>query len=173
MSLGPPTLAGFQSFMLNVMGIPTTVLSPTAPVVETAFDVAIDIVNLQLNVASPDIYTLAVYNLAGSNLINYAPDQAYATQAAAPPGSKTLLPDGTVPYLNDLPFFAYLRKSWNILGIAQGVVQSSSDVSTSESMVVPEWAKELTMADLQYRKDQWGAHYLALAQRYGTLWGLN
>ncbi len=171
MSLGPPTLAGFQSFMLNVMGIPTSTLPPTAPVVETAFDIAVDIVNLQLNVASPDIYTLAVYNLAGSNIINYAQDIVY-TSTTAPTGS-TLLPDGTVRYLNDLPYFAYLRKSWNILGFAGGVVQSSGDVGTSESMVVQEAAKEFTLADIQYLKDPFGRHYLALAQRYGTLWGLN
>jgi hypothetical protein len=171
MSIAPPTLVGFQSFLLKPMGITADILPPTDPVVEMAYDIAIDIVNLQLNVASPDIYTLAVYNLAGSNIINYAQDQVY-TKATAPPGS-TLLPDGTLLYLNNLPFFAYTRHSFGTLGIAQGVIQSSSDVSTSESMVVPEWAKELTMADLQYRKDPWGAHYLALAQRYGTIWGLN
>lgn len=154
--LGPPTLAGFQSFIVNVMGITTAILPPASPVVSMAYNIAIDIVNLQLQLASPDIYTLAVYNLSGSNIINYAQDQ----------------PSAPV-YLNDLPFFAYARKTWGIQGIAQGVIQSSSDVSTSESMVVPDWAKELTMADLQYRKDPWGAHYLALAQRYGTLWGLS
>ena len=172
MSLGPPTLSGFQSFMMNVMGIPPTTLPPTAPVVETAFDIAVDIVNLQISVASPDIYTLAVYNLAGSNVINYAQDLVYDSQSAAPPGS-TLLPDNTVRYMNDLPYFAYLRRSWNILGFAGGVVQSSSDVSTSESMVIQEAAKEFTLADIQYLKDPFGRHYLALAQRYGTLWGLN
>ena len=126
---------------MNVMGIQPTTLPPTAPVVETAFDIAVDIVNLQLSVASPDIYTLAVYNLAGSNIINYAQDLVYDNQSAAPPGS-TLLPDGTVRYLNDLPYFAYLRRSWNILGFAGGVVQSSNGIQhIPESMVIQEAAK--------------------------------
>ncbi len=172
MSIGPPTLVGFQSFMLNVMGITTELLPPSAPVVEMAYDIAIDIVNLQIATASPDIYTIAVYNLAGSNIINYAQDQIYASQSAAPPGS-TLLPDGTVRYMNELPYFAYLRKNWNILGFAGGVVQSSSDVSTSESMVIQEAAKDFTLADIQYLKDPFGRHYLSIAQRYGALWGLN
>ncbi len=177
MSIGPPTLAGFQSFMLNVMGITTELLPPTAPVVEMAYDIAIDIVNLQIAIASPDIYTLAVYNLAGSNIVNYAQDQIYASQSAAPPGS-TLLPDNTVLYMRSsngvgLPYFAFLRQQWNILGFAGGVVQSSSDVSTSESMVIQEAAKDFTLADIQYLKDPFGRHYLALAQRYGTLWGMN
>jgi hypothetical protein len=170
-SLGPPTLAGFQAFLLNPMGITTDILPPNSPVVSTAFTIATDIVNLQLNTASPDIYTLAVYNLAGSNVINYAQDQKFTPQTA--PAGAVLLEDDTILYLNGLPFFVYARKSWNILGFAGGVVQSSSDVSTSETMVTADSMKEYTLADLQYLKDPWGRQYLALAQRYGALWGMN
>jgi hypothetical protein len=154
--LGPPTLAGFQSFIVNVMGITAAILPPTTPVVSMAYSIAIDIVNAQLAAAASDIYTLAVYNLAGSNIINYAPDQ----------------PNAPI-YLNDLPFFAYMRKTWNIYGFAGGVIQSSSDVSTSESMAMGDWTKDTILAELQYLKDPWGRHYLALAQRYGPLWGLS
>lgn len=153
-TLGPPTLAGFQSFILNNMGITAAVLPPSSAIVATAFNLAQDIVNLQLQNASPDVYTLAVYNLAGSNIINMAMD----------------LPGAPV-YLNDLPFFAYVRKSWNIFGFAGGVIQSSSDVSTSESMVVQKAAEEFTLADIQLLKDPYGRTYLAYAQKYGSLWG--
>lgn len=120
-----------------------------------------DVVNLQLQLASSHIYEFAVYNLAASNVINYAQDQPNAPiYAQSPPGV-------------DLPFFAYIRKNWEIFGPVGGVIQSSSDVSTSESMVIPDWAKDLTLADLQLRKDPYGRQYLALAQKYGTLWGIS
>jgi len=153
-TLGPPTLAGFQAFILNNMGITVDVLPPTSAIVATALNLAQDVVNLQLRCASPDIYTLAVYYLAGSNIVNMAPD----------------LPGAPI-YMNDLPFFAYVRKSWNIFGFAGGVIQSSSDVSTSESMVVQKAAEEFTLADIQLLKDPYGRKYLEFAQKYGTLWG--
>jgi hypothetical protein len=160
-TLGPPTLAGFQSFLVNYVGITAVILPPASLVVSTAFTIATDIVNLQLQLASPDIYTLAVYNLATSNVINFAQDLPNAPPyAQAPPGVS-------------LPFFAYMRDRFNILGPVSGVIQSSSDVSTSESMVVPDWATGLTLADLQFRKDPYGRQYLALAQSYGTLWGIS
>jgi hypothetical protein len=153
-TLGPPALAGFQLFILNNMGITAAILPPDSLVVATAFNLAQDIVNLQLQSCSPDIYTLAVYNLGGSNIINMAMDQ---------PGAPI--------YMNNLPFFAYVRKSWNILGFAGGVIQSSSDVSTSESMVVQKAAEEFTLADIQLLKDPYGRTYLAYAQKWGSLWG--
>ncbi len=156
MSFGPPTLAGFQTFIVNTMGINNTILPPDSPVVSMAYNVAIDIVNLQLNCASPDIYTLAVYNLAGSNVINYAQDQ---------PGAPI--------YQDGLTFFNYLRKIWNIYGFVSGVVQSASDQGTGDSLVVQDAAKDFTLADLQYLKDPYGRQYLAFAQRYGALWGIS
>jgi hypothetical protein len=156
MSIGPPTLTGFQAFLINPVGITATVLPPTDFVVTMAFDVAMDIVNLQLQAAAPDIYTLAVYNLATSNVIYYGQDQ----------------PNAPI-YQNKQAFFAYMRTTWNILGFSAGVIQSSSDVSTSESMVVQDAAKDFTLADLQYLKDPYGRRYLQLAQKYGTLWGVS
>ena len=155
-AVGPPTLSGFQSFIVNVMGISTTILPPTDPVVCMAYTIALEIVNQAMRCASLPIYTLAVYNLGGSNIINFAQDQG-----------------GASIYQNDLAFFAYLRKKWNISGFVSGIIQSSSDVSTSESMVIPDVFKNFTLADLQYLKDPYGRQYMSFAQRYGTLWGMN
>lgn len=155
--MGPPTVAGFQAFLVTYVGITTAILPSNSLVVTSAFTIAMDIVNLQLQLASPDIYTLAVYNLATSNIINYAQDQLNAPV-----------------YKNDQPFFAYLRHTWGIYNPTSGVVQSASDVSTSDSVVVPDFAKDLTFADLQLRKDPFGRQYLALAQKYGPApWGIS
>lgn len=145
----PPTLAGFQAFVQNTMGISSGTLDPSSDVVSTAFQVAQEIVNEQLNNMSATIYTLAVYNLAGDNLVNYAQDTAPST------------------------YFADLRKSFGMNSFVGGVIQSTGDEGTSESMVVPEAAKEFTLANLQQLKTPWGRQYLAFAQSYGPIvWGI-
>jgi len=146
--MNPPTLAGFIAFIQNVMGISSIYLPTTSPVIQMALTIALDIVNVQLQTASPDIYTLAVYNLAGDNLINFAPDQAGQT------------------------YFQDLRTSFHISDFVAGVVQSSGDEGTSTSLTVPEALSHLTLSDLQNLKTPYGRQYLAFAQRYGQLWGL-
>lgn len=159
--MGPPTLSGFQAFLLDPVGITATILPPSSFVVAMALTVAMDIVNQQLQLAAPTEYTLAVYNLATSNIFNYAQD----------------LPGAAIYRTNSTgigqPFFAAMRDTWGIYNPTSGVVQSASDVSTSDTVVVPDFAKDLTLADLQLRKDPFGRQYLALAQKYGTLWGIN
>lgn len=147
------------------MGISTTVLPDNSPVIQFAYDVALAVVNPALagvTIGSPaysSIYALAVYNLGGDNLINYADDQ---NGAPAIPGSDP-----------PLPYFAYARKRFNINGFMSGVINSSSDEGTSQSMVVQEAASTFTLSDLQNLKTPWGRTYLGFAQRYGTLWGMN
>ena len=154
-TLGPPTLTGFQAFIVNTMGISNITLPPSSPVISMAFTVASDIVNCQLACASPDIYTLAVYNLAGSNVINYATDQ---------PGAPV--------YQDGMTFFNYLRKIWNVYGFVSGVVQAANDQGTGDTLVVQDFAKDFTLYDLQRLKDPYGRAYLELAQKYGSLWGI-
>jgi hypothetical protein len=155
-TINAPNITDFQTFIVNVMGISNAILNPNDPVVCMAFTIAMNVVNQYLACTSPPIYTLAVYNLAGSNVINYAQDQS-----------------GAPDYQNGLPFFAYLRQKWNISGYISGTIQSSSDVSTSESMVVPEYTKDMNLYELQLIKDPFGRQYLALAQNWGPLWGMN
>jgi len=162
-----PTLAGFSTFIYSVMGITTAVLPPTSPYIAFAYNVALNTVNLQLQAVCapkvdptlPSIYALAVYNLAADRLVNYAPDVADAPNV---PGSNP-----------PAPYFAYTRTKFNLLGFVGGVIQSTSDEGTSESMVVPEFAKALTMADLNTLQTPWGRRYLGLAQSAGSLWGLS
>jgi|ERR1700747_852875 len=70
-----PTLAGFIAWFQAVMGITPNYLPTTAPVITTAFNVAMSIANPDMANIDPTIYALMVYNLAGDNLLNYAPDQ--------------------------------------------------------------------------------------------------
>lgn len=152
-----PTQAGFTTFIRNVMGINATILPDDDPVIPAALTISEEIVNQVLACLSPILYTLAVYNLGADGIINYAQDQ----------------PDAPV-YKNDLPFFAYMRSSMNINGFVGGVIQSSGDEGTNESMVVPEAMKNFTMANLQQLKTPWGRAYMSIAQSYGpNVWALS
>ncbi len=164
MTIPQPTLAGFQSFVTDVMKVPAKALPAGNIFVPLSFSTALAIVNpaLQciaipqfdaagaaLNTGGYSVYSQAVYNLAADNLINFAIDQ---------PGNN---------------YFAKLRKAMNIGGFVSGVVQGSADQSTSVSLVVQEAAKNFTLANLQQLKTPYGRYYLSLAQSYGpTTWGI-
>lgn len=151
-----PTLAGFQAFIADVMGINPIYLPTNSPAIGWAYTVALMVVNPDLAlVGSPagapvqtSMYAIAVYNLAGDNLINFAPDQ-----------------DGR-------EYFATLRKTMGISAFAAGVVTSASDSGTSDSLAVSEALHNLTIGQLQNLKTPWGRQYLAIAQSYGTIWGV-
>ena len=145
-----PTLSGFISFIRNVMGINTTVLPDNSPSIPLAYQIALDLVNLQLAIASSDIYTLAVYNLGGDNLINYAQDQTGQT------------------------YFTDLRAHFKIYSFVPGVIEETHDESTGQRLLNPEFMKNLTLSDLQNLKTPYGRQYLAFAQMYGpTIWGVS
>jgi hypothetical protein len=148
-----PTLTGFQAWIVAVMGISTTILPSSSPVIAMAYNVALDIVNIQLQTISPDIYTLAVYNLGGDNIVNYAQDNP-----SLPPPNNT--------------YFATLRANFHIGQFVAGVISGSSDVSTSQTVLNPDFMKDFTMANLQQLKTPWGRQYLAFVQDLGPLWGL-
>lgn len=142
-------------------------LPDNSPVIPMALSVALAIVNPALNgcgyapgipgTVQVSIYTLAVYNLGGDNIINFAND------VGSPP------PD----YKDDLPFFAYMRKTFMSSAFVPGVVSSTGDETTNESMVIQEAAKNFTLGNLQNLKTPWGRQYLAFAQAYGpTIIGL-
>jgi len=177
-----PTLAGFLTFVRTTMGIGTAILPDNSPVIGMAFAVALAIVNpslqsvsipqfdstgAQLNGGGLSVYALAVYNLAGDNLLNYAQD---LPEAPIVPGSGKA-GDPTNP---GLPFFAWTRKQLNLNGFVSGVIQSSSDNGSGNSMVVQDAAKNFTLANLQQLKTPYGRQYLAFAQSYGpSTWGMN
>lgn len=131
------------------MGINATVLPDDSSSLPLAYAMSIEIVNKALNAASNLMYSQAVYNLAGDILINIAQDQEGQT------------------------YFKDLRDAWNIFSFVAGVIESSDDQGTGQSLLVPEAMKGLTFSDLQNLKTPYGRAYLAIAQRYGTMWGIN
>ena len=169
-----PTLAGFQNFIVSVMGISTEILPADSPVIAMALAVALAVVNpalkavpvpqtdgagVDLNAGGLTIYVQAVYNLAGSNLLAFAQDPN-----GAPPV------EGSKP---PTPFFAWTRKQFNINGFVSGVISGSADETTSQTLVVQEAAKNFTLANLQQLKDPYGRQYLAFSQSYGpSTWGI-
>ena len=141
--------ASYVWFIRNVMGIDTIVLPDDSPIIAYTLEIAVTTVNQVLACVVPPLYEQALNNLAGDFLINWAQDQTGQT------------------------FFADLRKAYSINNFAAGVVQSTSDEGTSVGLLVPEWAKNLTIANLGNLKTPFGRTYLGIAQAYGsTIWGL-
>jgi hypothetical protein len=162
--VGQPTLAGFLAFVRNVMGITSEQLPDDSVYLGYAFDVALALVSLDLGNPGVDgtgsIYSLAVYNLAGDRLLNYAQD---VPDAPSVPGSGD----------PGLPFFAYARQSYGVNSFVAGVIEASSDETDSVSIAVPESLREVSLSDLSNLKTPYGRQYLAFAQQLGTLWGLS
>jgi hypothetical protein len=161
-----PTLGEFQTWVYSVMGIPQSVLPTTSVYFSYAFDVACMIVNQDLNYISytppgglgpiTNLYVLAVYNLGGSNILQWAQDQT-----------------PFVIYQNGLPYFQYMRQIFNMNSFVGGVVQSTNDERTNVVLATSEALKNLTIADLQYLNNPYGRAYLSFAQRAGTIWGIS
>ena len=144
-----PTQAGFLNWVYNVMGVTPAQLPPISPAVYYAFTVAMALVNTQIQLASPIMYEIAVYNLGGDNLINWAQDQ---------PGQT---------------FFADQRKDYNMFNFIGGTISSSSDEGTSNSIATVEALTKLTIGQLQNLKTPWGRQYLSIAMSVGTNWGIS
>jgi len=89
------------------------------------------------------LYTLAVYNLGADRFIRLAQDT---------PGTT---------------FYSSLRQQFNILKFRPGVVLASGDEGSSETLLVPDWYRELPMTAQQLLETPWGRDYLAYAQMYG------
>ena len=155
-----PTLAGFQWFIASIMAIDPLYLPPDSPVIGFALASALAIVNPALRgvpcgpvtpgVPPISIYMQAVYNLAGSNVINFAQDQS------------------------GRDYFVETRRKLGIAPFQPGIVASTGDQATSVSLLNPEFMKNLTLANLQQLKDPYGRAYLQIAQAYGpTIVGLS
>jgi hypothetical protein len=145
------SLAGFTSWVYNVMGVPETALPSDSQSLTFAYCFAIAVVNQALRCVPGPLYLAAVYNLGGDNLINYAQD----TDSTTPKG-----------------FWADLRLQFKITPFVAGVISSTSDQSTAESLEVIEAAKGFLLSDLQNLKTPYGRAYLAIAMKFGSLWGL-
>lgn len=121
-------------------------------VVQVSFAVALDTVNDALCVASPQLYVLAVYNLATDRLINFAYDGAIVANQT---------------------YFQDQRKNFRISEVSLGVVSATSNETTSSTLLNPEAMKTFTLQDLQTLKTPYGRTYMGFAQAYGpNIWGL-
>lgn len=144
-----PSLADYLIFIRDGMGISAAYLPDDSLWIDATYNIALEKVNEVINRASPRIYTLMVYNYAADRLINYAAD-----------------PDGQC-------FFQDLRKGFNINSQTMGMIQSSSDQGTSQSLLNPDWMRKMTLTNLEMMKTPYGRTYLGFAQEYGqVIWGL-
>lgn len=150
------------------MGITTAQLPDTSPFITLAYCLAKSIVNTAFLAVDVLIYQQMVYNLAGSNLLNIATDPVINGKVVPyPPNDAKSKDEG-------IGFFTYSRGQYNMLGFVSGVIQAAADEATSESMVVPDSLRGLTLMNLQQIKDPWGRAYLAMAQDYGpAAWGIS
>ena len=144
-----PTIAGFAAFLQGVVGIPQTVLGAAnvQTAISDAYQVAFTTTNDSLAQAPGPLYANAVYCLGTDWLLNWAPDP----------------PNGN--------YFTKKRKELKLTAFQSGVVSSSGDEGTNVTLEVIEAAKNLTFDDLQRMKTVYGRQYIAIAQKYGTLWG--
>lgn len=140
-----PSLSGFIEFVRTSMGITAAQVPDDSPSIALAYGAAIEWVNCDIFAVMPNLYSVAVYNLAASFLVNY--------------GTEQVLVD--------------LRKSLGLNTLKSGVIDSASDNATSASRFVPDFFKSLSLADLQMLADPWGRRYLMIAQQFGSLWGLS
>ena len=139
----PPSLAGFENWTRAVMGLSTIVMPVNAPGYAYAYQVALDLVPLDFAKMSPDIYTLTVYNMGGSLLIQWQQDQ---------PGQT---------------YFEDLRRDYNMNGFVAGVISSASDVSTSQTLAVGQGLQNLDLISLQAIKNPYGRQAIAFMQSLG------
>lgn len=164
-----PTQAGYLSFIRNVMGIEVQYLPDNSPAIAITYNVAIMLVNQGIKLFGtcpggdptlPSLYALAVYNLAADRLITWAPDQTGVV-------FKTV--DN-----QEYGYFAWARKQFNSNGFTPGVIQSTNDLTTGGSFVVPEAFKYFTIRDLQNTKTPYGQAYLEIAMDWGPNdWGIS
>jgi hypothetical protein len=146
-----PTAEGYLAFLRESVGIGPEYLADDSLWVQATYAMAIATVNNALIYADygNSIYAMAVYNYGADRLLNLA---------------------------NDAPgqcFFRDQRQSLGLHSFSAGLVVSSADQGTSQSLEIINAAKSMTLTDLQMMKTPYGRAYLDYAQNYGgNIWGL-
>lgn len=136
-----PNLADFTSYATN-QGVVAPYTAPGSDYFEWAFNRAMAQALTAPSMAVIE-YILAVYNLGTDRFVRLAMDDG----------------DGT--------FYSSQRATFNILDFRPGVVMASGDEPTSQTLVVPDYYKELPMWAQELLKTPWGREYIAYAQMYG------
>ena len=163
-----PTFAGFQNWIYNIVGFPATAIPADAEILTWAYNTAVSSVNTQIGQIPGPLYAQAIYNFGTDWLVDWAPDVPgqYYPSPPAPPPSTAAAPTANTGY------FAWLRANYNIFGFLPGIVSSSFDQGTGQSLTPLEQYKNYTLGNLQQTKTPWGRAYLAIAASVGTLWGI-
>lgn len=145
-----PNLTDFYTYVTD-QGVPTANLASNSDYLsyalnyaqETVITIAIGVGPVISGTATP--YVMAVYNLGMHSLLMIAPDQ---------PGYS---------------FFKDQRQNYALSSIKTGVVLASGDQATSQTLVVPEFFKNLTLEQLNLTQTPYGRMYLMYAQKYGPV----
>jgi hypothetical protein len=164
---GAPSLAGFNWFIRNIMGIPPMYLPDDAGIIPWAYEISVATVNQRFacvpSNSTPNsqiIYSQMVYNLGGHFVILWAPDV---------PGVYYKIDQNDV----GIGYFAFLRQNFGMNTFAPGVVEESDDETTRTKLHVPKSLENLTIQDLEYTKTPYGRTYLGEAQKWNRPWGLS
>ncbi|ENM0553929.1 hypothetical protein AB6Q20_000869 [Salmonella enterica] len=139
------SLSGFIEFVRADMGVTAALVPDDSPSFSLAYGGAVEWVNSDIACVMPNLYTVAVYNLGASFLVNYGIESV----------------------------FAEFRKIYGLNDFTAGVITGASDNATSSQRLVPDFFKNLSLADLQMLKDPYGRRYLMIAEQFGSLWGLS
>lgn len=139
------SLSGFIEFVRTVMGVTAEQAPDDSPSLSQSYNGALEWVNPDIACVMPNLYTVAVYNLGASFLVNYGTESV----------------------------FAEFRKEYGLNNFTAGVITGASDNATSSQRLVPDFFKNLSLADLQMLKDPYGRRYLMIAEQFGSLWGLS
>ena len=144
-----PTEAGFVLFCRDVAGITTTVMPDGDPGFDYAYAFALQWIPQTLNCVSGIMYTAAIYNWGVSLLVEFQQDQSGQT------------------------FFDNLRTKFGVSNFLAGVIQSTSDESTSDTLEIGTALSNMNLEDLQRVKDPFGRRALSILSALGPYWGLS
>lgn len=136
-----PNPTDFSTFVYN-QGVTTAQLPTNSEYLTWAFDQAFA-QTPTIPAMPPPLYVLACYNCGFHILLRIAQDQTGET------------------------FFTAARQQYGLLNFVVGPVIASEDQGTSQNLVQPEFARELTMSSLNFLKTPWGQEYLGYVQSYG------
>lgn len=150
-----PNLPDYVDFVHNTMVISPLIIPSSSPYLGYALNQALGIIigmpswcppqAASLPGYSGDIgYVLAVYNCAGHIQLSITPDQPMRTTLEE------------------------LRGKFKLNNPYNGVVESSSDQGTSESLAIPDSLRNLTLMDLNMMLTPYGRTALAWNQQFGS-----
>lgn len=144
-----PTIAGFEAYCRNPVGITDVVMPVDDPGFALWFAIALEWIPLQLRTVSPTLYTYCVYDWGVSVLLQFQQDQA--GQA----------------------YFKDMRKDFGVYNLVAGAISADADESTSVTLTLGKSMSDLSLQDLQRVKDPYGRNAIATLMSLGSLWGLS